>query len=131
MTRIPLHAIIGNMRTFHRLRRDVGIAVLDKAGWVCGDCGSSSSLCVHHTERMDISDQNYNEATNLAVLCRKCHMAHHRKAGHIIPPAGKGNQWGRRGRGNPPVFCMVDGCDKMQHAKHLCNRHYMQRLRND
>jgi hypothetical protein len=113
------------MRSFHRLKKEVGLRILDKYEWKCTECGSNKKLCVHHVERRDIKAIDYNDEKNLTVLCRKCHMSYHRKAGHVQPEwNGHVNIWGRRGKGNPPVKCRIKGCDNFQHAKRLCKKHY-------
>ena len=114
------------MKNFHRVKKEIGIAILDRFGWKCTECDSASALCIHHINRVPVGDQNYNEIDNLTVLCRKCHMSYHRKAGHVV---FTGQRCGRRGKGNPPVVCSAAGCDRMQHAKGLCNKHYMRMLR--
>ena len=96
------------------------MAILNKYGQKCTNCGAKSELCVHHIERMNPKDHGYEQMENLTLLCRPCHMSFHRKAGHIMPPANSG---GRRGN-NPPVKCMYDNCDKYQHGKGLCKKHY-------
>lgn len=112
-------------KTFHRIKKEIGIKVLEKYNWKCSVCSSVKDLCIHHIERMDINDKNYNNLDNLTVVCRSCHMSLHRKAGHIVPyKNGEGNIFGRRGKGNPPVKCKIEGCDNMQHGRALCKKHY-------
>jgi hypothetical protein len=110
------------MKTFYRLKKSVGISVLKKHNFMCSECGATSNLCVHHIQRMNPDDVEYNNESNLTVLCRSCHMSYHRKAGHIVSE-GKGypNPWGRRGKGKPEVFCH---CGAKQHAKGFCRKHY-------
>jgi len=115
------------MKTFHRLKKEVGLAVLKKYNYKCTMCGSDKNLCVHHIERINPDNEKYNEIDNLTVLCRQCHMSYHRKAGHIVQkskPKPPKNPWGRRGKDNPPVVCMIDGCNRLQHGRKLCKKHY-------
>ena len=126
------------MPSFHRIKKEIGLAVLERDKWQCTICGSRKNLCVHHVKRMNPDNKNYNNIANLSVVCRNCHMSLHRKAGHIMTPIhhkggniwARGNKWGRRGRGNPPVICQIDGCNIPQHAKGLCKKHYAQKYRN-
>lgn len=124
------------MRGFYRLRKDVGDAVLEKYNYTCTSCGSHDDLCVHHIIRMDIHDIRYNDIENLTVLCRKCHMSYHRKNNHIPQPkhriCKKGilrNPYGRRGN-EQQIYCKVNGCERLQHAKELCKKHYEYYRRN-
>ena len=73
---------------------------------------------MHHIERKSIDAPDYNDINNLTVLCRSCHMSLHRKAGHIL------TRGGRRGKGMSPIYCKENGCDRLQHAKGYCNKHY-------
>ena len=113
------------MKSFHRLKKDVGNAVLAKYDNKCTNCGSKENLCVHHIIKMKPDDENYNDIENLTVLCRSCHLSHHRKEGDVVPnnlpPAG--NPYGRRGK-KPPIKCIEDGCENWQHGKSLCKKHY-------
>src|SRR5947208_2563306 len=102
------------MKSFYRLDSAVGLRVLKRCGYRC-KCGRSDSLCVHHIERRKPSDSDYNDESNLTVLCKACHMAYHRKAGHILTSGG------RRGN-NPPIKCSINGCGRWQHAKALCKK---------
>lgn len=93
--------------------------------WKCSNCGSKNKLCVHHIERMQQDEERYNDSENLTVLCKSCHMSYHRRAGHIQPEwNGHINIWGRRGKGNPPVKCKIEGCNILQHGRKLCKKHY-------
>lgn len=115
------------MKTFYRLKREIGVKVLEKAGWKCSECGGNKDLCVHHIERMEFDDKRYNDEKYLLVLCKKYHMSYHRKAGHVIPPTPgyqRGNKWGRRGKDNPPVKCKIEGCGRFQYGRSLCKKHY-------
>jgi len=115
---------------FHRLKKEVGNIVLNKYNYTCVHCGSKEDLCVHHIIKMKPNDINYNDVDNLTVLCRRCHLRHHRKEGDIspnnLPPPG--NPYGRRGK-IPPINCIVDGCSSLQHARCLCKKHYEYRRR--
>ena len=113
------------MVSFWRLDKKVGESVLKKYKSKCTECGSIKDLCVHHVERMSPDDQDYNNDDNLILLCRSCHMSYHRKAGHIVAGwNGHVNKWGRRGKGNPEVTCVIEGCDIKQHGRNLCKKHY-------
>ena len=118
--------------TFHRLPKEIGISILEKNNFSCSRCGSKTKLCVHHVQRVEISDAKYLDESNLTVLCKKCHMSYHREAGHIRSPGNPmggvfaGQKFGRRGKSVPPVFCH---CGTLQHARGLCKKHYMQMLR--
>ena len=102
------------MKTFHRLKREIGLSVLKKFGYKCTMCGLKENLCVHHVDRVRVCNDKYNEEKNLTVLCRSCHMKFHRKAGHII------TRGGRRGS----IIRVLCHCGKPQHAKGLCRTHY-------
>jgi len=118
--------------TFHRLPKEIGLNVLRKNKFMCSRCDSKERLCVHHILRVEISDEKYLDEDNLTVLCKSCHMAYHREAGHIRTPGNPnggvyaGQPFGRRGKNTLPVICH---CGKPQHAKGLCGKHYMQKLR--
>lgn len=113
------------MKTFHRLKKEVGNAVLAKYNNKCTNCVSTENLCVHHIIKMKIDDENYNDIENLTVLCRSCHLSHHRKEGDVVPnrKPPHGNPFGRRGKG-PPIICFIEGCNIFQHARSLCKKHY-------
>ena len=112
------------MRSFHRIKRNVGLKVLEEHNYKCIKCNSEINLCVHHIVPMDVKDKRYNDISNLTVLCRSCHMKHHRKEGDIKPPVTPaGNPYGRRGKIDP-IICKIEGCGKMQHARSLCKKHY-------
>ena len=120
------------MPYFHRLKKEIGLRVLDKYNWKCSVCGTSKSLCVHHAERMGRKDEKYNDIENLIVVGRSCHMSLHQKAGHITIYTGGRTSWGkyagercgRRGKSNPPVKCKIEGCERWQHARGLRKKHY-------
>ena len=113
------------MGSFHRLKKDIGNVVLAKYNNKCTNCSSEENLCVHHVIKMSPNNQNYNDIENLTVLCRSCHLSHHRKEGDIVPnnPPPPGNPYGRRGK-NPPIKCIEEGCENLQHGKSLCKKHY-------
>src|SRR3990167_8478727 len=110
------------MSTFHRLKPNIGNAVLAKYDYRCSKCNSKKNLCVHHTIKKNIHDKDYNDIENLTVLCRSCHMAHHRATGDIRSAGGR--------RGNSPeVKCKEDNCENFQHGKGLCKKHYAKKFR--
>lgn len=105
------------MASFHRLKKEVGYAVLEKYGHKCTACGVGTDLCIHHKNRMKAGDPQYNDIENLTVLCRSCHMRHHRLERDIRTSGG------RRGR-NPPIKCKFGNCSNLQHGKGYCKKHY-------
>jgi 5-methylcytosine-specific restriction endonuclease McrA len=113
------------MKTFHRLKKETGNAILVKYNYECTNCGSKENLCVHHVIKMKPDDEMYNDLENLTVLCRSCHLSHHRKEGDIVPNnlPPPGNPYGRRGK-KPPIRCLENGCENWQHGKSLCKKHY-------
>ncbi len=119
------------MRTYHRLKKDVGDAVMMKYDNKCTKCGATEKLCVHHVLKMATTDEKYNDISNLTVLCKTCHMSIHRQAKDIVPNkiTLPGNRFGRRGKNIPPIKCSIENCDNMQHAKALCKKHYEQQRR--
>ena len=117
---------------YHRLKKEAGDYVLAKYQYQCTQCGNTTNLCVHHIVKMLPEEANYNDIENLTVLCRSCHMSHHRKEGDVSPPSPPpGNPFGRRGKGNPPLVCKVDECNKMQHGRGLCKKHYARMFRKN
>ena len=116
------------MHTFNKIKKDVGIFILEKYNYTCCSCRTKKNLCIHHVKKMDVDNPNYNDKDNLIVLCRKCHMKLHRINKDILPTNTfkKGivsNPNGRRGN-NPEVFCKIENCCKKQHARSLCKKHY-------
>lgn len=112
------------MRSFHRIKKEVGLEVLKKYNNKCTKCNSNKNLCVHHIIPMKVDDKRYNDIDNLTVLCRSCHMKHHRIEGDITPPPPpSGNPYGRRGK-KPPIKCSEQGCERYQHGRALCKKHY-------
>jgi 5-methylcytosine-specific restriction endonuclease McrA len=105
------------MKTFYRLKKEIGNAVLIKYDNKCTNCGTEKNLCVHHIIKMNPDDERYNDIENLTVLCRPCHLSHHRKEGDIVNP------YGRRGK-KPPIKCIEEGCENLQHGRSLCKKHY-------
>lgn len=110
--------------SYHRLDTKVGDTVYQKFGGKCQECGSIQDVCVHHKERREVGSFNYNEESNLTLLCRSCHMKHHRNNGDIKTTGNPhGNPFGRRG--TPEIIlCSKAGCGRPQHAKGLCKKHY-------
>ena len=115
------------LSTFHRIKKEIGEKVISTYEHKCTMCNSTEDLCVHHKIKMKPSDERYNDIENLTVLCRKCHMAHHRKEKDVVCTdfsKNKGNKFGRRGKDNPIVTCSIEGCGELQHAKGYCRKHY-------
>jgi len=50
--------------------------ILDRDGWRCQNCGSSTSLDVHHMRRRSNGGEDGEE--NLITLCRRCHRNVHK-----------------------------------------------------
>ena len=61
-------------RRWDRVRR----RVLDRDGWRCGKCGLAGALEVHHVRPLHKGGDAW-AADNLAVLCRGCHIAAHKR----------------------------------------------------
>ena len=55
-----------------RLRR----RLLEAVGWRCQRCGRPGVLEVHHQRQL--RDGGGHEDENLEVLCRACHIQHHK-----------------------------------------------------
>ena len=53
------------MKSFHRLKKEVGHAILAKYNNKCTNCGSKENLCIHHVIKMKPNDENYNDIENL------------------------------------------------------------------
>jgi len=123
------------MASFHRLKKEVGLFVLNKFNYKCSLCNSSENLCVHHIIKMEPNNPNYNDIDNLTVLCRRCHMSLHRRQNdinHFNHKTGMiSNPCGRRGKNTEPVYCMIDGCNNLQHGRNLCKKHYERYRRNN
>lgn len=124
------------MATFYRLNPEIGNKVLDLFKNKCLVCGSKNDLCVHHVVKIDIKDPEYNNIENLIVLCRKCHMSHHRKNRDVCPPEEtlikQGcvlNPGGRRGK-YPPIKCKENNCDRLQYGHGYCKKHYTRMIRH-
>ena len=54
-------------------------AVLDRDGWRCSACGKAGRLEVHHVQPLHKGGAPL-DLDGLAVLCRACHLDHHRRA---------------------------------------------------
>ena len=51
--------------------------VLERDGWRCQNCGSSTDLQIHHlTKRSKLGDDAFD---NLITLCVSCHGQEHRR----------------------------------------------------
>ena len=59
---------------WHRFRREVLII----RGRRCERCGRAGRLEVHHVTPIEAGGEPY-DLGNVEVLCRDCHIAHHRK----------------------------------------------------
>ncbi len=114
------------MKTFHRLKKEVGLRILEKHNYKCSECGSDKGLCVHHIERTHVDSPEYNNEDNLTVLCRSCHMSYHRRAGHVVPRT----YTGRRGT-REKIICSIEDCNNFQHGKGLCKKHYAKKFREE
>lgn len=49
--------------------------ILERDGYECRNCKSSSNLCVHHI--VPVSESGSETKSNLVVLCRECHRTAH------------------------------------------------------
>ena len=58
---------------YARLRRKL----LNKAGHRCNRCGKAGRLEIHHRQPIHKGGEFWDER-NLEVLCRLCHIEHHR-----------------------------------------------------
>ena len=77
-------------RAYERIRREA----LDRAGWRCTSCGLAGALQVHHVVQLWRGGKH--EPDNCRVLCGRCHLIEHRRAGDL---AGGG----RDGAGAEPA----------------------------
>ena len=117
------------IRTFHRIPHELGVKILQKFNCTCQKCGSKTDITVHHIERVEFDSPIYTDKSNLTLLCRSCHMAHHRLNGDIVstgagaPKGSRNNPNGRRVT-SEPIQCTEPGCNELQHAKLLCRKHY-------
>ena len=53
-------------------------AVLQRDGWRCQACGTTSNLEVHHQQHRSLSGDDSEQ--NLITLCAACHKNVHRRA---------------------------------------------------
>ena len=60
------------------------LAILDRAGWRCSKCRQAGKLELHHIKPTS-QGGSFWDIKNIKVLCRLCHIAHHRseKKKHI------------------------------------------------
>ena len=60
------------------------LQILDRAGWRCSECGEAGKLELHHIKPTS-QGGSFWDIKNIKVLCRLCHIAHHRseKKKHI------------------------------------------------
>ena len=61
---------------YHGLSATEAKRIRDEVG-ACQECGSTGRLDIHHRDR----DKRNQERSNLAVLCHRCHMQEHARAG--------------------------------------------------
>lgn len=52
--------------------------VLNSVGWRCERCGAAARLELHHPVPVSEGGAEFDRA-NIEVLCRACHIAHHRE----------------------------------------------------
>ena len=67
------------LRGWERFRR----RLLDVRGWRCERCAGAGKLELHHKIPLEHGGQAFGKS-NVEVLCRSCHIEHHR------PDAGPG-----------------------------------------
>lgn len=79
----------------------------------CTNCGEKLGLYIH--QRLKPGNKSPGVLT---VLCESCHTELH-KTGKVK----RGNPTGRRGK-KAPVICSVDSCERLQHGRGLCKKHY-------
>ena len=53
------------------------LKILDKAGWRCSQCKQAGKLELHHIKPTS-QGGSFWDIKNIKVLCRLCHIAHHR-----------------------------------------------------
>lgn len=58
---------------------------MQRLGGNCARCGAMAQLEIHHVT--PLSEGGTNAITNLQVLCRNCHIEHHR--GNATPGRGE------------------------------------------
>lgn len=88
------------LRKAYRERRNFGgnrEAALMKAGHRCERCSGSEKLTVHHKDRSGRGKREHNnDVSNLEVLCRRCHMAEHRREFGKRGGTKKLERWSRK-----------------------------------
>ena len=67
-----------SVKTIERFGLKIVLAVYDKAGRKCQQCGEVNDLTVHHGDRNGRNNQDKglpanNSLENLKILCRRCH----------------------------------------------------------
>ena len=62
---------LGRWRSFRR-------QIFDARGWRCERCQKAGRLELHHVKPIYQGGKVFEE-TNCEILCRKCHITHHRK----------------------------------------------------
>jgi len=75
----------------------------------CENCGATSKLDMHHTDR----NESNNDPANLKTLCHSCHTKR-----HIAEGDGPKRKYIRN-------HCKI--CGEPVHGKGLCEKHYYQR----
>jgi len=68
-------------------------SLLESAHFKCNKCGSSRKLELHHKLPVYSHPEKAYDLSNIEVLCKKCHSAVHKTAGHCT-------EWRKRSRGN-------------------------------
>ena len=66
-----------NSLRWQRLR----LYVLRRDNWTCAKCGGEVLLEVHHIQEVAAGADPF-DPDNLEVLCRNCHIVHHRFQGN-------------------------------------------------
>lgn len=63
-----------SLRGWQRFRRQL----LDARGWRCERCGLAGKLEIHHKRPLEKGGAAFDEE-NCEVLCKACHVAHHKR----------------------------------------------------
>jgi hypothetical protein len=85
------------------------------AGRTCEDCGNSPAVDRHHKD----GDTGNNDATNIAFLCRRCHMAADGRLDRFRDARG-----GRRYGPQPAKPCVQCGAEYKPRRRGLCRKCY-------
>jgi len=56
------------------------MTILKRNGFKCKDCGKTSTLQVHHINRVKVSPRRFYDMKNVLTLCDSCHEGRHDEA---------------------------------------------------